>query len=243
MGRMHVKRMVFVKKKKISGILGTLLVLVIAGFQLFTQTGDSDKSSETRDNQTTTSQKSAGNTTTEEIPTLAELSKQSVAKPVTEVDLNNPPRFEKIAVDNIRSVDGDTFVFYAENKEYRLRLLMVDTPESVKKDMPVQPYGKEASNFTKTALAKGNVSLAFDEGAVKDKYDRYLAYVFIGDDLLQNELIEEGLGVVRYLNPGNDTYQSDLEAVQAQAEQAKKGAWSKSGYIKETKRYAYFDYE
>lgn len=242
MGRMHVKRMVFVKKKKISGILGTLLVLVIAGFQLFTQTGDSDKSSETRDNQTTTSQKSTENTA-EGIPTLAELSKQSVAKTVTEVDLNNPPRFEKIAVDKIRSVDGDTFVFYAENKEYRLRLLMVDTPESVKKDMPVQPYGKEASNFTKTALAKGNVSLAFDEGAVKDKYDRYLAYVFIGDDLLQNELIEEGLGVVRYLNPGNDTYQSDLEAVQAQAEQAKKGAWSKSGYIKETKRYAYFDYE
>ena len=242
MGRMHVKRMVFVKKKKISGILGTILVLVIAGFQLFTQTGDSDKSRETSDQQTTTSQKSAGNTT-EGIPTLAELSKQSVAKAVTEVDLENPPRFEKIAVDNIRSVDGDTFVFYAENKEYRLRLLMVDTPESVKKDMPVQPYGKEASNFTKAALAKGNVSLAFDEGAVKDQYDRYLAYVFVGDDLLQNELIASGLGVVRYLNPGNDTYQSDLEAAQDQAEQAKKGAWSKSGYIKETKRYAYFDYE
>ena len=63
--------------------------------------------------------------------------------------------------------------------------------------------GKEASNFDEDALGKGNVSLALDEGAVKKTSDRYLAYVFIGDDLLaqQNELIEEGLGVVRYLNP------------------------------------------
>lgn len=237
-----MKRMVFVKKK-ISGIVGTILVLVVAAFQLFNQTGDSKNNETANNSQAHSGQISNSNKESGSIPSLGELSKSSVAAQVADVNLDNPPRFEKIAVDNIRSVDGDTFVFYSENKEYRLRLLMVDTPESVKKDMPVQPYGKEASNFTKAALAKGDVSLVFDEGDVKDKYDRYLAYVFVGDDLLQNELIAEGLGVVRYLNPGNDTYQSDLEAVQEQAEQSKKGAWSKFGYIKETKRYAYFDYE
>ena len=233
-----MKRMVLVKK--ISGVIGTILVLLFGAFQLLTSSEGNSKNS-TNSNQEVTN--SSGYEATGEIPSLTALSKTAVAEEVADVNLSDPPRFEKIAVDNIRSVDGDTFVFYSENKEYRLRLLMVDTPESVKKDMPVQPYGKEASNFTKAELAKGNVSLAFDSGEVKDKYDRYLAYVFVGDDLLQNSLIEEGLGVVRYLNAGNDTYQADLEQVQDQAERAKAGAWSKSGYIKETNRYAYFDYE
>ncbi len=226
--------------KKISGIIGTIVVILFGAFQLLTDSPDESKNSRDTGQEVTNS---SGYEATGKVPNLAVLAKSAVSEEVSDVNLADPPRFEKIAVDNIRSVDGDTFVFYSENKEYRLRLLMVDTPESVKKDMPVQPYGKEASNFTKAELAKGNVSLVFDSGDVKDKYDRYLAYVFVGDDLLQNSLIEEGLGVVRYINAGNDTYQSELEQVQDQAENQKVGAWSKSGYIKETNRYAYFDYE
>lgn len=225
--------------KKISGIIGTIVVILFGAFQLLTDSPEESKNSRDTSQEVTNS---SGYEATGKVPSLAVLSKNAVSEEVTNVNLADPPRFEKIAVDNIRSVDGDTFVFYSENKEYRLRLLMVDTPESVKKDMPVQPYGKEASNFTKAELAKGDVSLVFDSGDVKDKYDRYLAYVFVGDDLLQNSLIEEGLGVVRYINAGNDTYQSELEQVQDQAENQKVGAWSKSGYIKETNRYAYFDY-
>ena len=108
---------------------------------------------------------------------------------IEEIDLTDPPRFERLTVSSLRSVDGDTFAFYVDNKEYKLRLLMVDTPESVKRDLPVQPFGKEASAFTKEQLEKQTVSLMFDEEIV-DHYGRLLAYVYVGDDSLQELLLE-----------------------------------------------------
>lgn len=157
------------------------------------------------------------------------------------VDLNNPPRFKKIAVNNIRNVDGDTFAFYFHQKEYKLRLLMVDTPESVKPGMKVQPFGKEASDFSKEMLKKGNVSLVFDKGSIKDSYGRYLAYVYIGDEMLQTALLKAGLGIVRYVNAGGDSYVSKLMTAQELAQKNKRGVWQKENYVVKKKN-GYYQY-
>ncbi|SUM72075.1 thermonuclease [Staphylococcus saccharolyticus] len=53
-----------------------------------------------------------------------------------------------------RVVDGDTFVAQRNNKDIKVRLIGIDTPETVKPNTPVQPYGKEASNYTKKHLTK-----------------------------------------------------------------------------------------
>lgn len=159
---------------------------------------------------------------------------------VEEVDLTDPPRFEKIAVSSLRSVDGDTFAFYTD-KEYKLRLLMVDTPESVKKGMSVQPFGKEASEFTKEQLAKGNVSLVFDEGDVADNYGRLLAYVYVGENSLQEELLKEGLGIVRYVNKGGDSFVDQLLTAQEVAQKEKIGVWSQENYVTQMKN-GYYRY-
>lgn len=163
-----------------------------------------------------------------------EVQQQSAKYHINEVDLSDPPRFEKIEVNAIRNVDGDTFAFTANGKEYKLRLLMVDTPESVKKGVAVQPYGKEASNYTKQELSKGNVSLVFDKGEPKDRYDRFLAYVYVDDQLLQDKLLSEGLAIVRYVNSGGDSYLDELLAAQRKAQEQKLGVWSVSDYVTET---------
>ena len=60
-----------------------------------------------------------------------------------------------------------------------LRLLLVDTPESVKKGVDPQPYSIEASNFAKNTLKAGDtVYIEYDEGDKTDKYDRHLGYLW-----------------------------------------------------------------
>ena len=152
---------------------------------------------------------------------------------IDEVDLDDLPRFERIHVSHIRSVDGDTFAFYKGDQEYRLRLLMVDTPESVKQGLSVQPYGKEASEFTEEQLVNNNVYLVFDEGEPIDNYGRFLAYVYVGENSLQEQLLEKGLGVVRYVNTGGDSFVEEFLAAQKIAQDQNLGVWSQAGYVTE----------
>ncbi|EOT43512.1 MULTISPECIES: thermonuclease family protein [Enterococcus] len=196
-------------KKKISvgGILTVLLLIVLQFTGILPRQGDQ-------------LQKEAQQTTA-----------TTAAQPIENVDLNDPPRFKKIAVTDIRNVDGDTFAFYSNQKEYKLRLLIVDTPESVKPGMNVQPFGKEASAFTKKMLKKEAISIVFDKGAVRDNYGRYLAYVYVGDEMLQTALLKEGLGIVRYVNTGGDSYIDELITAQAVAQKAKRGVWQEENYV------------
>lgn len=214
-------------KGKISGASGLLLLLLLLAWQFLIKPQEQQTQSPSAE------------------PVVVQqeqkVEKSSVKHDVAEVALADPPRFEKIAVEDIRSVDGDTFAFRSRGKNFRLRLLMVDTPESVKEGMAVQPFGKEASHFTQEQLAKGNVSIVFDKGAVKDKYDRYLAYVYVGEQMLQEELLKNGLGIVRYVDAGGDSYLQELLAAQKQAEVNKTGVWSVEDYVYRTKT-SYYRY-
>ncbi len=90
-----------------------------------------------------------------------------------------------------RVVDGDTLLMQDHK---RLRLMGVDTPETVKEDTPVQPWGPEATQFTREFVGDGNsdVRLQFDRERT-DRFGRYLAYVWVGDRMLNEELLRAGL--------------------------------------------------
>ncbi len=101
--------------------------------------------------------------------------------------------------DVIRVVDGDTLAVRRQSsagqrrvREIRVRLLGIDCPESVKPDHPVEPWGPEAAEFTKKFVAGRTVQLRFDKRRL-DQYDRYLAYVFVDDKMLNEELVRAGL--------------------------------------------------
>lgn len=84
-----------------------------------------------------------------------------------------------------RVIDGDTVVLDGGE---RVRLIGVDTPETVHPRKPVERYGKEASEFTRTMVEGRRVRLEYGTER-EDRYGRTLAYVYMEDGTLLNEVI------------------------------------------------------
>ncbi len=90
-----------------------------------------------------------------------------------------------------RVVDGDTIIVHGVG---RVRLIGVDTPETVHPNRPVEFFGKEASAFTRKLVEGKRVRLEYDQDR-KDRYGRTLAYVYLGDGTFVNaEIIGRGYG-------------------------------------------------
>jgi len=126
-----------------------------------------------------------------------------------------------------KCVDGDTIKILLDGEEKTVRLLAVDTPESVHPTKGVEYYGKEASDFTCDIVSKAKkIELEYDENSDKeDKYKRLLAWVFVDDELLQDKLIQGGYAEVAYLY--NDyKYANLLKDHQAVVETKKIGIWN-----------------
>lgn len=122
-------------------------------------------------------------------------------------------------------VDGDTLALANTS---RVRLIGVDTPETVKPNHPVEPFGPEASEFTRRFVARGDwsVRLEFDRER-QDKYGRFLAYVWIDDQMLNEELVRAGLARVETQYRYAATMKKRLLAAEAEAKAAKRGIWSR----------------
>lgn len=139
---------------------------------------------------------------------------------------------EKTEVTLLKCVDGDTAWFKMEKEEIKVRFLAIDTPESTNKK---EPFGKEASEFTCEKLKEAKkITLEWDENSEeKDKYDRYLAWIFVDDVLLQNLLVEEGYAEVAYLY-GEYKYTSLLKESEILAKKEGKNIWSQKEQINYT---------
>jgi micrococcal nuclease len=81
-----------------------------------------------------------------------------------------------------RVIDGDTIVVSLGGHDERVRLIGIDTPETVSPVKPVQCYGKQASNHTKALLPPGTVVRLVRDVEARDVYGRLLAYVYRGSD-------------------------------------------------------------
>ena len=133
---------------------------------------------------------------------------------------------EKVEVKFIEGIDGDTAKFDINGEMIKVRFLAIDTPESVHPTKEVQAYGVEASNFTKEKLKNAKtIELEFDNNSDKtDKYGRYLAWVWVDGELLQDLLIKEGLAKVAYLY-ADYKYTSVLQESEKVSKEKKIGIW------------------
>ncbi|MGM0873362.1 MAG: thermonuclease family protein [Bacillota bacterium] len=135
-----------------------------------------------------------------------------------------------ISAEVTRVVDGDTVnVRLEDGKEETVRLLLVDTPETVHPTKPVQPFGPEASSFAKDLLNGKKVQLELDIGE-RDKYGRLLAYLYVDDRMVNKLLLEKGLARVAYVFEPNTKYVDDFYTIQKQAQQQGVGIWSIENY-------------
>jgi len=121
-----------------------------------------------------------------------------------------------------RVIDGDTFKIAGSSE--KVRLIGVDTPESVKPGEPPEPYGKEAAAFSKKLLAGKKVKLVYDMQE-RDKYGRLLAYVYLEDDTFVNALlVKEGYAQVLTVPP-NVAHAEEFLQLEREARSAKRGLW------------------
>jgi micrococcal nuclease len=82
----------------------------------------------------------------------------------------------------VRVVDGDTFIAAHSGREVRVRLIGVDTPETVKPDWPVECWGSQASRLTHRLLPVGtSVRASYESGGHLDQYGRDLWDVWLPD--------------------------------------------------------------
>ena len=135
-----------------------------------------------------------------------------------------PP--EKIKYKVIRVVDGDTIVIFYNGKRKKVRLLCVDTPESVHPDKKRNtPLGRRASKYTKKRLLGKYISLVFEKKK-KDYFKRLLAYVFIDNQNFNIELVKKGWSPY-YIKYGKSKYyHKEFLAAENYAKRKKLRYWS-----------------
>lgn len=124
-------------------------------------------------------------------------------------------------------VDGDTLAVDIDGKQVVLRLIGINTPETVDPRKPVECFGSEASTKAKEILTGKKVQLEADSITGElDKYNRTLRYVILEDGTNFNKLmIEEGYAY-EYTYNTPYKYQADFKDAQQKAREAKRGLWA-----------------
>ncbi|GHU38658.1 hypothetical protein FACS1894190_00720 [Spirochaetia bacterium] len=129
----------------------------------------------------------------------------------------------------IRHIDGDTVELQFENppsiikKTEKIRMIGVDTPETLHPKKEVQYFGKEASDFTKKRLLNKDVFIALDWDT-RDKYDRLLAYIYMNDGSCHNaELIKNGFAAAYTHFPFQ--FLDEFRLLEKQAKAGNRGLW------------------
>lgn len=141
---------------------------------------------------------------------------------------------EKHEAEVIRVIDGDTIIVKTdEGVEERVRLLLIDTPESVHPTEPEQLFGKESSDYAKEIIKEGDVVTLEVGNPERDHYDRLLAYVWIDDVNFNQLMIENGYARVGYIYEPNTKYLNEFEESEINAKNKKENIWSIDGYVTE----------
>ena len=123
----------------------------------------------------------------------------------------------------VSAVDGDTVHVRYRGRSLDVRLIGVDTPETVDPSQPVQCFGEAASRFTARRLIGHPIHLEFDVER-HDRYGRTLAYVWLGDRLFNRRLVAGGYATVSTYPP-DVRYVALFEAAQRAARAEHRGLW------------------
>jgi micrococcal nuclease len=126
-------------------------------------------------------------------------------------------------------VDGDTIDIQKGDQSYRVRLLGINTPETVDPRREVECYGKEASEYTKDEIDGAAVSIETDPSQdMYDKYGRLLAYVYNENaEMLNRKLLANGYAY-EYTYNVPYKYQKEFKSLEEFARNQKRGLWASS---------------
>lgn len=125
----------------------------------------------------------------------------------------------------VKAIDGDTIEVSMNGKAETIRFIGIDTPETHDPRKSVQCFGIAASNYTKSLVENKAVRLAVDSLSTnRDRYGRLLRYVYVGDTLVNAEIIRNGYG---FANTGFPFSKMDeFTSYQREAKDKKRGLWA-----------------
>lgn len=123
-------------------------------------------------------------------------------------------------------IDGDTVDVTVAGESERVRLIGIDTPESVSRNVPVQCFGKEASDALTGLLPPGTVLRIERDEEARDRYGRLLLYLYRDeDDLFVNEwMIQQGFADTLFFEP-NTTFEGSFTRSRNDARAESLGLW------------------
>lgn len=142
-------------------------------------------------------------------------------------DSNRPVPVESLHRDVYRVrrvIDGDTLVLSTGS---RIRLIGVDTPELSANSQDEVRLARAATEYTRQFVGDGEVRLEFDRERL-DHYGRFLAYVYVGDRLLNEELIRQGHGRALLDFNYSERFKRRFRKAEDEAKQSGIGIWAKS---------------
>lgn len=213
-------------KRQIKLIFGVIIVVISLLGILFSDSSSkfvspfsSNTSSKVPTPTSVVEQDVEGSSTTD-LPSLAPTSDEVITDNITSTEGQEVYKVVKV-------VDGDTIDVDINGETSRLRLIGIDTPETVDPRKPVQCFGVAASNKAKELLNNQFVILEADESqGNKDKYGRLLRYVFLPDGTNYGlYMIGEGYAH-EYTYNLPYKYQAEFKQAEIDAVDGNKGLWS-----------------
>jgi micrococcal nuclease len=123
----------------------------------------------------------------------------------------------------VRVVDGDTIYVQLADRVEKIRYIGVNTPEVHHPIKGEEPGGREAAAMNRRLVGGRHVRLELDVRS-RDRYGRLLAYVWLGDTMVNAELVRRGYAQVMTVPP-NVRYQDLFVKLQREARDAGRGLW------------------
>lgn len=244
-------RSVYTKKRVAASIIVAIFVFIVGSFVTVSNSELKKSNINAKDNGIETVQSIEDNNDSFPIIPVVEPDTKGIEKdepPEKESDSTRDAKDDNIisaitleTATVTKHVDGDTvYVELEDGKEYKLRMIGVDTPETVHPSKPVEFFGKEASDFTKSTLLGKTVYLEKDVSET-DRYDRLLRYMWleqpaeINEDEIKSKMFNAILVTNGYAQvstyPPDVKYQDYFIAFANDAREKEIGLWSESNDI------------
>lgn len=144
-------------------------------------------------------------------------------------------------VEVVKVVDGDTIKVDLEGEKYTIRMIGIDTPESVHPDESKNTiYGQKASDYAKGIFSEGQTVYLSRDVSDRDKYDRLLRYVWlekpnnvndeteIREKMYNAKVLLDGYANTYEYAPDNTLFGLFL-AFESEAAEQKRGLWAENG--------------
>jgi len=121
-------------------------------------------------------------------------------------------------------VDGDTIDVGGCADAGRVRLILIDAPES---SGGARCFSKEATDYVKARLLGRTVELERDVSD-RDRFGRYLRYVWVDGELFNERMVRDGYAALAVFPP-DVKYRDRIAAAEAEAKAANRGLWGACG--------------